>query len=77
MPPTAQLVATICLASVVGFMFVAALAHSARTRNPLFVLGGLLAAVNEPLANIVGMVFHPLIGQWRVLESRCAPATIA
>lgn len=79
MPPTAQLVATVCLASVAGLMFVAALVHWARTRNPLFVLGmlgGLLASVNEPFTNVVGMCFHPLIGQWKVLESFGRPIPV-
>lgn len=79
MPPTAQLVATVCLASVAASMFVAALVYWARTRNPLFVLGmlgGLLASVNEPFTNVVGMCFHPLIGQWKVLESFGRPIPV-
>jgi hypothetical protein len=78
-PPTAQLVATISLGTVTGAMLIAALVHWARTREPLYVigiLGGLLAAVNEPLADVIGMCFHPLHGQWTVFTAFDRPIPV-
>jgi hypothetical protein len=79
MPPTAQLVATICLGAVAAAMFAVAVIHWVRARDPLYVLGilgGLLASVNEPFTNVVGMCYHPAHGQWPVLTSFDRPIPV-
>lgn len=65
MPHTAELVSTVILATVAAGFLIAALVYWVRKRDPLFtiaILGGLLACVNEPFTNVVGMCFHPLDG---------------
>jgi hypothetical protein len=79
MPATAQTVSTVCLAVVALAMFIAALMYWVRKRDPLFVLGmlgGLVACVNEPFTNVVGMCYHPAIGQWPVVESFDRPIPV-
>lgn len=79
MPETAQVVATASLATVAGLMFIAALVYWKRHGTPLFVIGmigGLIACVNEPFTNVVGMCFHPIIGQWEVVEAFGRPIPV-
>jgi hypothetical protein len=66
MPADAQRIATFSLWSVAAVMFAAAAVWWWRSGSPIYVLGmlgGLLAAFNEPIADILVLCYHPMIGQ--------------
>ena len=72
MPPTAQLFATIGLWLPATALFVAAAVYWRRGGSPVYLLGmvgGLIAALNEPIADILLDCYHAEIGQWTVFSS--------
>jgi hypothetical protein len=72
MPQHAQLIATIGLWVPATIMFVAAAAYWRRSGSPIYLLGmfgGLIAAFNEPIADILVMCYHAEIGQWKVFSA--------
>jgi hypothetical protein len=72
MPQNAQLIATIGLWLPATVMFVAAAVYWRRSGSPVYLLGmsgGLIAAFNEPIADLLVMCYHAEIGQWKVLNS--------
>jgi hypothetical protein len=72
MPQTAQLLATIGLWVPATALFVAAAVYWRRSGSPVYLLGmfgGLIAAFNEPIADILLNCYHAEIGQWTVFSS--------
>ena len=72
MPQTAQLIATIGLWLPATILFVAAAVHWRRSGSPIYLLGvfgGLIAAFNEPIADILLNCYHAEIGQWKVFSA--------
>ena len=72
MPQTAQLLATIGLWLPATALFVAAAVYWRRGGSPVYLLGmfgGLIAAFNEPIADVLLNCYHAEIGQWTVFSS--------
>ena len=72
MPQHAQLIATIGLWVPATIMFVAAAVYWRRSGSPVYLLGmlgGLIAALNEPIADVLVMCYHAQIGQWKVFSA--------
>jgi hypothetical protein len=72
MPQTAQLFATIGLWLPATALFVAAAVYWRRSGSPVYLLGmfgGLIAAFNEPIADILLNCYHAEIGQWKVFSA--------
>lgn len=66
-PQTAQLVATVLAGSVLVVVVVYALREWRRTRSPLmlgFLAGGAVCYLNEPIDDLLGLVWYPRPGQW-------------
>jgi hypothetical protein len=79
MPATAQTVAT----TIVAVLAVAALAAAAVLsrwhRTPLYLLvllGGTVASVNEPIADLLGGCIHPQTGGWQVFSTFDRPIPV-
>lgn len=71
-PETAQVVATILAGSVLGLVVLYALWEWRRTRSPLmlgFLAGGAVCYVNEPIDDVLGLVWYPEENQWVVLDT--------
>jgi hypothetical protein len=71
-PHTAHLWANGVIWAVAGVLFVLALRNAIKTRNVLglvLLLGGALAYFNEPVDDILGLVWHPRIHQDTVLNT--------
>jgi hypothetical protein len=79
MPATAQLVVTGVLAVLaVGALGLVA-SEARRTRSPLpvaILLGGSLAAFNEPIVDVLGGCLHHQIGQWTVFTTFDRPMPV-
>jgi len=72
MPQHAQVIATIGLWVPAMVMFVAAAVYWRRSGSPVYLLGmvgGLIAALNEPIADVLVMCYHAEIGQWTVFSA--------
>jgi hypothetical protein len=72
MPQTAQLFATIGLWVPATALFVAAAVYWRRSGSPVYLLGmfgGLIAAFNEPIADVLLNCYHAEIGQWTVFSA--------
>jgi len=72
---TAELAATIAIASVLAVMVATSLYLWLRQRTPVYVLclgAGLLAALNEPVADVLGHCFFPP-GNWTAFTSLGRP----
>jgi hypothetical protein len=79
MPQTAQAVVTTILGVLAVLVVAAALFESRRTRSPLYpavLLGGLLAAFNEPIVDILGGCLHHQLGQWTVFTTFDRPMPV-
>lgn len=72
MPHTAQVVYTGIWAAVVLAFVVYAMVELVRRRNPLLVVllaGGGIAYFNEPIDDLLGLVWHPRPGQWVLFDT--------
>jgi len=72
MPHTAQLVATMAMAVlVVGFTLYAAreIVRSRSATLALLLIGGAISYFNEPIDDVLGLVWHPVVGQWTALAT--------
>jgi hypothetical protein len=72
MPHAAQLVATVAMAVlVVGFIVYAAreMARSRSVTLALLLIGGAISYFNEPIDDVLGLVWHPVVGQWTALDT--------
>jgi hypothetical protein len=72
MPHTAQIVYTSIWAAVVAAFVVYAVVEIVRRRDPLLVVllvGGAIAYFNEPIDDLLGLVWHPRPGQWVLLDT--------
>jgi hypothetical protein len=66
-PHTAQLVATLLAGSMLALTVLYALWDWWRIRTPLmlgFLAGGAVCYVNEPVVDLLGLVWYPRPGQW-------------
>jgi MFS family permease len=71
MPATAQSIVTAIVALVAVAALVVAAVLGKRHRTPLYVvvlLGGSLASINEPVADLLGGCMHPQRGGWQVFS---------
>jgi hypothetical protein len=72
MPQSAQLVVTVAMAVlVVGFIGYA-MREIARSRSvtlALLLVGGAVSYFNEPIDDVLGLVWHPVVGQWTALDT--------
>jgi hypothetical protein len=76
MPAGPQQVITIILAVLVTAIVVAALRDWRRSHSPVYLLlivGGTLAAANEPIVDVLGLCFHPAIAGWTAFETYGRP----
>ena len=76
MPATAQTVATVGVGVVALLALGAALRYGARHRTPLYavvLLGGVIASLNEPVADLLGGCLHPQTGSWAVFTAYDRP----
>jgi hypothetical protein len=72
MPASAQAVATIAVGLVTAASVVAAAVLGRRHRTPLYLvllLGGALASLNEPVADLLGGCMHPRPGSWAAFST--------
>jgi hypothetical protein len=72
MPQAAQLVATVAMAVVVAGFTVYAVREIARSRSvmlALLLIGGAISYFNEPIDDVLGLVWHPVAGQWTALDT--------
>jgi hypothetical protein len=72
MPQTAQLVATAAMGAVVVGFVGYAIAEVVRHRSYLLALllvGGAISYLNEPIDDVLGLVWHPEADQWTVLDT--------
>ncbi|HEY9418420.1 MAG TPA: hypothetical protein VIQ30_26960 [Pseudonocardia sp.] len=72
MPEPAQTIATAIIAVVALIAVAAAIRYGARDRTPLYVLtllGGVIASLNEPIADLIGGCVHPQTGSWAVFTA--------
>jgi hypothetical protein len=79
MPRTAQAVVTTILGVLAVVVVAAALVEFRRTRSPLYpavLLGGLLAAFNEPIVDILGGCLHHQVGQWTAFTTFDRPMPV-
>lgn len=66
-PQTAQLVATVLAGSAMTLVVLYALREWRRSRSPLmltFLAGGAVCYLNEPIDDLLGLVWYPRPGQW-------------
>jgi hypothetical protein len=76
MPAGPQRVITIILGVLVTGLVVAALRDWRRSHSPVYLLliiGGTLAAANEPIVDVLGLCFHPAIAGWTAFETYGRP----
>jgi hypothetical protein len=72
MPQAAQLVATVAMAVLVAGFTVYAVREIVRSRSvtlALLLIGGAISYFNEPIDDVLGLVWHPVVGQWTVLDT--------
>jgi hypothetical protein len=72
MPQTAQLVATVAMAMLVAGFAVYAIREIAQRRSvslALLLIGGAISYFNEPIDDVLGLVWHPVVGQWTALDT--------
>jgi hypothetical protein len=72
MPQSAQLVATAAMAVLVAGFGVYAIREIARRRSvtlALLLIGGAISYFNEPIDDVLGLVWHPVVGQWTALDT--------
>jgi hypothetical protein len=72
MPQAAQFVATLSMGVLVAGFTVYAIREIARRRSftlALLLVGGALSYFNEPIDDVLGLVWHPVVGQWTVLDT--------
>ena len=73
MPQTAQLVATVAMAMLVAGFAVYAIREIAQGRSVTLVLlliGGAISHFNEPIDDVLGLVWHPVVGQCPSFRAR-------
>src|SRR6202035_4002260 len=71
-PSTAQTGADIAWAALGLISLLAILYECRRTRSPLpimLLVGGAIAYLNEPIVDVLGLVWHPRIHQERVINT--------
>src|SRR6266540_595136 len=71
-PHTAHLWADVVIWAVALALFGLAVRELVRTRSPLglaLLLGGALALFNEPVDDVLGLVWHPRPGQDTILDT--------
>lgn len=79
MSPVAQTVVTSILGCIVLAALVIAVVAWSRTRRPLYpamLLGGAIAAFNEPIVDVLGGCMHYRGGQWRAFETFDRPIPV-
>src|SRR5581483_8359306 len=79
MPATAQLVVTAVLAVLAAGAVGFAVSESRRTGSPLppaILVGGALAAFNEPIVDVLGGCVHHQIGQWTAFTTFDRPMPV-
>jgi len=72
MPQTAQLVAAVAMAVLVAGFAAYAVREIARSRPvtlALLLIGGAVSYFNEPIDDVLGLVWHPVVGQWTALDT--------
>jgi hypothetical protein len=72
MPQAAQLVATVAMAVLVAGFTVYAAREIVRSRSvtlALLLVGGAISYFNEPIDDVLGLVWHPVVGQWTALDT--------
>ena len=72
MPQPAQLVATVAMAVLVAGFAAYAVREIARSRSvtlALLLIGGAVSYFNEPIDDVLGLVWHPVVGQWTALDT--------
>jgi hypothetical protein len=72
MPHTAQLVATAAMAVLVAAFVAYAVREIARSRSitlALLLVGGAISYFNEPIDDVLGLVWHPVVDQWTALDT--------
>lgn len=72
MPQPAQLVATAAMAVLVAGFIIYAVREIARSRSvmlALLLIGGGVSYFNEPIDDVLGLVWHPVVGQWTALDT--------
>ncbi|CQD17447.1 hypothetical protein BN1232_03898 [Mycobacterium lentiflavum] len=72
MPQPAQLVATVAMAVLVAGFGAYAVRELARSRSvmlALLLVGGAISYFNEPIDDVLGLVWHPVVGQWTALDT--------
>jgi hypothetical protein len=72
MPHSAQLVVTVAMALLVAGFIGYAMWEVARTRSitlALLLVGGAVSYFNEPIDDVLGLVWHPVAGQWTALDT--------
>jgi hypothetical protein len=72
MPQTAQLVVTAAMGVLVAVFVVYAGYEMVRRRSAtlaLLLVGGAVSYLNEPIDDVLGLVWHPVAGQWTVLDT--------
>ena len=79
MPATAQMVVTTIVALVAVVAVAVAAVLGRRHRTPLYLvvlLGGALASLNEPIADLLGGCIHPQRGGWQVFSTFDRPIPV-
>jgi hypothetical protein len=72
MPHAAQLVATVAMAVLVAGFTAYAVREIVRSRSAtlaLLLIGGAISYFNEPIDDVLGLVWHPVVGQWTALDT--------
>lgn len=72
MPQTAQLITTAMMGVLVAAFVVYALTELVRRRSAtlmLLLIGGAISYLNEPIDDVLGLVWHPEAAQWTVLDT--------
>jgi len=72
MPQSAQLAVTVAMAVLVAGFIVYAMREIARARSvtlALLLIGGAVSYFNEPIDDVLGLVWHPVVGQWTALDT--------
>jgi len=72
MPQAAQLAVTMAMAVLVAGFAAYAVREIARSRSftlALLLIGGAVSYFNEPIDDVLGLVWHPVVGQWTALDT--------
>ena len=72
MPQSAQLVVTVAMALLVAGFIGYAMREIVRSRSvtlTLLLIGGAVSYFNEPIDDVLGLVWHPVVGQWTALDT--------